>query len=81
MYYMVEGSNNSHFSHVAFVATFDPKDIGHMLSNHNWVNSMHEDLENCERNQVREFVDPPQGVSRLGQNACGRTKRERKVKW
>jgi hypothetical protein len=42
--------NNSHFAHAAFVATFEPKDIGHTLSNHNWVNSMHEELENFERN-------------------------------
>jgi hypothetical protein len=35
---------------------------------------MHEELENFERNQV-------QGVSRLVQSGCGRTKRERKVKW
>jgi hypothetical protein len=38
--------NNSHFAHAAFVATFEPKDIGHALSDHNWVNSMHEELEN-----------------------------------
>jgi hypothetical protein len=38
--------NNSHFGHAAFVATFEPKDIGHSLSDHNWVNSMHEELEN-----------------------------------
>jgi hypothetical protein len=44
--------NNSHFAHAAFVATFEPKDIGHALFDHNWVNSMHEDLENFERNQV-----------------------------
>jgi hypothetical protein len=37
--------NNSHFAHAAFVATFEPKDIGHTLSDHNWVNSMHEELE------------------------------------
>jgi hypothetical protein len=73
--------NNSHFAHAAFVATFDPKDIGHALSNHDWVNSMHEELENFERNQVWELVDLPLGVSQLGQNGCGRTKRERKVKW
>jgi hypothetical protein len=42
--------NNSHFAHAAFVATFGPKDIGHTLSDHNWVNSMHEELENFERN-------------------------------
>jgi hypothetical protein len=44
--------NNSYFAHAAFVATFEPKDIGHTLSDHNWVNSMHEELENFERNQV-----------------------------
>jgi hypothetical protein len=44
--------NNSHFAHAAFVATFEPKDIGHALSDHNWVNSMHEELANFERNQV-----------------------------
>jgi hypothetical protein len=27
---------------------------------------MHEELENFERNQVWELVDPPQGVSQLG---------------
>jgi hypothetical protein len=42
--------NNTHFSHATLVSTFDPKDIGHTLFNHNWVNSMHEELENFERN-------------------------------
>jgi hypothetical protein len=57
--------NNSHFAHAAFVATFEPKDIGHALSDYNWVNSMHEELENFERNQVWELVTLPHGVSRL----------------
>jgi hypothetical protein len=39
---------------------------------------MHEELENFERKQVWELIDPPQGVSRLVQSGCGRTKRERK---
>jgi hypothetical protein len=43
--------NNSYFAHATFVATFEPKDIGHVLSDHSWVNSMHEELENFERNQ------------------------------
>jgi hypothetical protein len=72
--------SNSHFTHAAFVATFEPKDIGHALSDHNLVNSMHE-FENFERNQVWELVDPPPGCKPIGQNGCGRTKRERKVKW
>jgi hypothetical protein len=44
--------NNSHFAHTAFVATFEPKDIGHTLSDHNLINLMHEELVNFERNQV-----------------------------
>jgi hypothetical protein len=46
-------------AHSAFVATFEPKDIGYTLSNPNWVNIMHEELENFERNQVWELVEPP----------------------
>jgi hypothetical protein len=42
--------NASHFSHLAFVATFELKDIGHVLSDPNWVNAIHEKLENFERN-------------------------------
>jgi hypothetical protein len=38
--------NASHFAHSAFIATFEPKDIGHALSDPNWVNAMHEELEN-----------------------------------
>jgi hypothetical protein len=59
--------NNSHFAHAAFVATFQPKDIGHTLSDHNWVNSVHEELENFERNQDWELVDPPLGCKPIGQ--------------
>jgi hypothetical protein len=44
--------NNSNFTHAAFVATFEPQNLRHALSDHNWVNSMHEELENFERNQV-----------------------------
>jgi hypothetical protein len=58
--------NNSHFAHDVFVATFEPKDIGHTLSDHNWVNSMHEELENFERNQVWELVDRPPGCKPIG---------------
>jgi hypothetical protein len=63
--------NNSHFAHAAFVATFEPKYIGHALSDHVAhaafvVNSMHEELENFERNQVWELVDPPPGCKPIG---------------
>jgi hypothetical protein len=58
--------NNSHSAHATFVATFEPKDIGHALSDHNWVNSVHEKLENFESNQVWELVDPPPGCKPIG---------------
>ena len=37
------------FAHSVFVASFEPKDIGHTLSDSNWVNAMHEELENFEK--------------------------------
>jgi hypothetical protein len=58
--------NASHFAHLAFVATFEPKDIGHALSDPNWVNAMHEELENFERNQVWELVEPPPNCKPIG---------------
>ncbi|WVZ97412.1 hypothetical protein U9M48_042952 [Paspalum notatum var. saurae] len=38
------------FSHSAYVASFEPRDVSNALSNPNWVNAMHEELENFERN-------------------------------
>jgi hypothetical protein len=70
--------NNYHFAHAAFVATFEPKDIGHALSNHNWVNSRHEELENFERNQVWELVDPPPGCKPIGTKWVWKNKEEEK---
>jgi hypothetical protein len=40
------------FTHTLFVALFEPRDVGHALSDTSWVNAMHEELENFERNQV-----------------------------
>jgi hypothetical protein len=58
--------NASHFAHSAFVATFEPNDIGHALSDPNWVYSMHEELENFERNLVWELVEPPLNCKHIG---------------
>ena len=51
--------NQCVLAHSAFVASFEPRDVGHALSDSNWVNAMHEELENFERNQVWVLVDPP----------------------
>jgi hypothetical protein len=71
--------NASHFAHSAFVATFEPKDIGHTLSDPNWVNAMHEELENFERSQVWELVEPPPNCKPIGTKwVC---KKQRGRKW
>ncbi|WVZ64068.1 hypothetical protein U9M48_013638 [Paspalum notatum var. saurae] len=51
------------FSHSAYVASFEPRDVSHALSDPNWVNAMHEELENFERNHVWDLVEPPLTVA------------------
>jgi hypothetical protein len=41
------------------------------LSDHMWVNLMHEELANFERNQVWELVDPPLGCKPIGTKCDG----------
>jgi hypothetical protein len=36
------------FTNTLFVALFEPRDIGHTLSDLSWVNAMHEELENLK---------------------------------
>jgi hypothetical protein len=74
--------NSSHFAHAAFVNTFEPKDIRHTLSDHNWVDSVHEELENFERNKVWELVDPPSWWKPIGTKWVWKNKEgERGEKW
>jgi hypothetical protein len=54
------------FTNMLFVALFEPRDVGHALFGLSWVNSMHEKLENSERNQVWTLVDPPRDVNVKG---------------
>jgi hypothetical protein len=53
----------SYFINTLFLALFEPRDVGHALSNLSWVNVMHEELENFERNQVFILVEPPRDVN------------------
>jgi hypothetical protein len=54
------------FSNTLFVALFEPRDVGHALSDSSWVNVMHEELDNFERNQVWILVKPPRDVNVIG---------------
>jgi hypothetical protein len=56
----------SYFTNILFVALIKPRDVGHTLSDSSWVNVMHEELENFERNQVWTLVEPPRGVNVIG---------------
>ncbi|WVZ85117.1 hypothetical protein U9M48_032071 [Paspalum notatum var. saurae] len=54
------------FSHSAYVASFEPRDVSHALSDPNRVNAMHEELENFERNHVWDLVEPPTNYRPIG---------------
>jgi hypothetical protein len=47
-----------YFSNTLFIALFEPRDVGHALSDSTWVNAMHKELENFERNQIWTLVEP-----------------------
>jgi hypothetical protein len=66
---VTHSSSSAHlscFSNILFVALFEPRDVGHALSDLSWVNAMHEELENFERNQVWTLVDPPRDMNVIG---------------
>jgi hypothetical protein len=54
------------FANTLFVALFEPRDVGHALFDSSWVNTMHKELENFERNQVRTLVEPLHDVNVIG---------------
>jgi hypothetical protein len=66
---MTRSSRLAHFScftNTLFVALFDHRDIRHTLSDSSWVNAIHEELQNFERNQVWTLVEPPRDVNVIG---------------
>ncbi|WVZ75662.1 hypothetical protein U9M48_023697 [Paspalum notatum var. saurae] len=54
------------FSHSAYVASFELRNVSHALFAPNWVNAMHEELENFERNHVWDLVEPPPNCHPIG---------------
>jgi hypothetical protein len=63
------------FSNTLFVSLFEPQDVGHALSDLSWVNAMHEELENFERNQGWTLVDPSRDVNVIGTRWVFKNKR------
>jgi hypothetical protein len=56
----------SYFVYSAFIANFEPQNVGHALSDSDWVNAMHEELQNFERNEVWVLVPPPPECHLIG---------------
>jgi hypothetical protein len=54
------------FTKTLFVALFEPRHVGHPLSDLSWVNDMHDELENFERNQVWTLLEPLRDVNVVG---------------
>ncbi|WVZ76588.1 hypothetical protein U9M48_024553 [Paspalum notatum var. saurae] len=63
------------FLPLAYVASFEPRDVSHALSDPNRVNAMHEELENFERNHVRDLVEPPPNRRPIGTKWVFKNKR------
>ena len=52
--------------HFSFVSSIEPKKIDEALKDIDWVNAMHEELNNFIRNQVWELVERPKGHNVIG---------------
>ena len=56
----------SFYEHFSFVSSIEPKKIDEALNDVDWVNVMHEDLNNFTRNQVWELVERPRNHNVIG---------------
>ena len=52
--------------HFSFVSSIEPKKIDEALMDVDWVNAMHEELNNFTKNQVWELVERPKGHNVIG---------------
>ena len=52
--------------HFSFVSSIEPKKINEALEDVDWINAMHEELNNFTRNQVWELVERPKDHNVIG---------------
>jgi hypothetical protein len=52
----------SFVEHHSFVSCLEPKNVDEALQDPNWVNAMHEELNNFTRNQVWTLEEHPKGA-------------------
>jgi hypothetical protein len=66
----------SFIEHHSFVSCVEPTCIDEALQNPNWVNAMHEELNNFTRNQVWTLEKPPQDARIIGTKWVFRNKQD-----
>jgi hypothetical protein len=57
---------SSFCEHFSFVSCIEPNRVDEALLDVNWVNAMHEELNNFTRNKVRELVERPKNHNVIG---------------
>jgi len=62
--------------HFSFVSSIEPKKIEGALIDVDWVNAMHEELNNFTRNQVWELVERPKDHNVIGTKWVFRNKQD-----
>ena len=65
--------------HFSFVSSIEPKKIDEALKDVDWVNAMHEELNNFTRNQVWELVERPKEHNVIGTKWVYRNKQDQDV--
>ena len=62
--------------HFFFVSSIEPKKIDEALKDVDWVNAMHEELNNFTRNQVWDLVERPKDHNMIGTKWVFRNKQD-----
>jgi hypothetical protein len=66
----------SFIEHHSFVSCLEPKEVGEALQDPDWVNAMHEELNNFTRNQVWTLEEHPKGARVIGTKWVFRNKQD-----
>jgi hypothetical protein len=66
----------SFVEHHSFVSCLEPKEVDEALQDPDWVNAMHEELNNFTRNQVWTLEECPKGARVIGTKWVFRNKQD-----
>ena len=64
----------NHVTYHCYLAQFEPKKVEEALQDENWVESMHEELNQFVRNDVWELAPRLEGVHVIGPNGSSKTR-------